>query len=305
MSRPSSPLNAAGAAYLEALQERFRDDPASVDVSWRAVFQILDELGAVAPALSASGGPASGPLSLRHEDIRQRGHAAAALDPLGRAAPSARPASGDAETTRLRRLYQGTLTLETAHIDDPALRSWLRDAYEGAAAAPPAEARRRALSLLSAAEEFERLLGTRYPTKKRFGAEGMETLIPLLDRILAAAAAAGVTEVQVGTMHRGRLSLMANVLGKPLVELFAGIKGMHPFQADPPVPADVPYHMGVESSLSFGEGTMALTLSPNPSHLEAINPVILGRARARQDCSASRAARRAGCCACCCTPTPA
>ncbi|WP_377811377.1 2-oxoglutarate dehydrogenase E1 component (plasmid) [Azospirillum sp. A29] len=283
MSRPSSPLNAAGAAYLEALQERFRDDPASVDVSWRAVFQILDELGAVAPDLSASGGPASGPLSLQHEEIRQRGHAAAALDPLGRAAPPAGPASGDAETMRLRRLYQGTLTLETAHIDDPALRSWLRDAYEGAADVPSAEARRRALSLLSAAEEFERLLGTRYPTKKRFGAEGMETLIPLLDRILAAAAAAGVTEVQVGTMHRGRLSLMANVLGKPLVELFAGIKGMHPFQADPPVPADVPYHMGVESSLSFGDGTMALTLSPNPSHLEAINPVTLGRARARQD----------------------
>ncbi|MGA1857749.1 2-oxoglutarate dehydrogenase E1 component [Azospirillum sp. 11R-A] len=288
MSRPSSPLNAAGAAYLEALQERFRDDPASVDVSWRAVFQILDELGAVAPdkmtsGASASGGPASGPLSLKHEDIRQRGHAAAALDPLGRASPPPGPASGDAETMRLRRLYQGTLTLETAHIDDPALRSWLRDAYEGAADVPPADVRRRALSLLSAAEEFERLLGTRYPTKKRFGAEGMETLIPLLDRILAAAAAAGVTEVQVGTMHRGRLSLMANVLGKPLVELFAGIKGMHPFQADPPVPADVPYHMGVESSLSFGDGTLALTLSPNPSHLEAINPVTLGRARARQD----------------------
>jgi len=288
MSRPSSPLNAAGAAYLEALQERFRDDPASVDVSWRAVFQILDELGAVAPDLGGSGGPASGEpatdrLLLQREEIRQRGHAAAALDPLGRTAPPADPASADAETIRLRRLYQGTLTLETAHIDDPALRSWLRDAYEGAAAAPPAEARRRALSLLSAAEEFERLLGTRYPTKKRFGAEGIETLIPLLDRILAAAAAAGVTEVQVGTMHRGRLSLMANVLGKPLVELFAGIKGMHPFQADPPVPADVPYHMGVESSLSFGDGTLALTLSPNPSHLEAINPVILGRARARQD----------------------
>ncbi|WP_372399484.1 2-oxoglutarate dehydrogenase E1 component [Azospirillum sp. HJ39] len=284
MSRLSSPLNAAGAAYLEALQERFRDDPASVDVSWRAVFQILDELGAVAPGAPAPGPAVAdpSPLLLRDE-IRQRGHAVAALDPLGRAASPAAPASEDAETARLRRLYQGTLTLETAHIDDPALRSWLREAYEGAGAVPPAEARRRALALLSAAEEFERLLGTRYPTKKRFGAEGIETLIPLLDRILAAAAAAGVTEVQVGTMHRGRLSLMANVLGKPLVELFAGIKGMHPFLADPPVPADVPYHMGVESSLSFGDRTLALTLSPNPSHLEAINPVIMGRARARQD----------------------
>nr|WP_144019410.1 thiamine pyrophosphate-dependent enzyme [Azospirillum baldaniorum] len=283
MSRPSSPLNAAGAAYLEALQERFREDPASVDVSWRAVFQILDELGAV-PAGAPVGGPAGDPtVPLRQEAIRQRGHAAAALDPLGRAAPPASSESEDAQTARLRRLYQGTLTLETAHIDDPALRSWLRDAYEGAETVPPAEARRRALALLTAAEEFERLLGVRYPTKKRFGAEGMETLIPLLDRILAAAAAAGVTEVQVGTMHRGRLSLMANALGKPLVELFAGIKGMHPFLADPPVPADVPYHMGVESNLSFGERSLALTLSPNPSHLEAINPVTLGRARARQD----------------------
>ncbi|MBP2315385.1 2-oxoglutarate dehydrogenase E1 component [Azospirillum soli] len=279
MSRLSSPLNAAGAAYLEALQERFREDPASVDVSWRAVFQILDELGAVPAGL-----PVADPsLPLLREEIRQRGHAAAALDPLGRAAPTAAVSPEDAETARLRRLYQGTLTLETAHIDDPALRSWLRDAYEGAEAVPPAEARRRALALLTAAEEFERLLAVRYPTKKRFGAEGMETLIPLLDRILASAAAAGVTEVQVGTMHRGRLSLMANVLGKPLVELFAGVKGMHPFLADPPVPADVPYHMGVESSLPFGERSLALTLSPNPSHLEAINPVTLGRARARQD----------------------
>ncbi len=279
MSRLSSPLNAAGAAYLEALQERFREDPASVDVSWRAVFQILDELGAAPIGLP----PAADPSHPLREEIRLRGHAAAALDPLDRPAPPLPPASEDAETGRLRRLYQGTLTLESAHIDDPSLRSWLRDAYEREEVAPPPEVRRRALALLTAAEEFERLLGVRYPTKKRFGAEGMETLIPLLDRILAAAAEAGVTEVQVGTMHRGRLSLMANVLGKPLIELFAGIKGMHPFQVDPPVPADVPYHMGVESSLSFGERTLALTLSPNPSHLEAINPVTLGRARARQD----------------------
>ncbi|SMH30090.1 2-oxoglutarate dehydrogenase E1 component [Azospirillum agricola] len=274
MSRLSSPLNAAGAAYLEALHERFRDDPASVDVSWRAVFQVLEELGA-----APSGGDPAAPA---REEIRQRGHLSADLDPLGRAPRSDAPAGGDAETARLRRLYQGTLTLETAHIDDPALRGWLRDAYERPDAASPA-ARQRALALLTAAEEFERLLGIRYPTKKRFGAEGMETLIPLLDRVLAAASAAGVDEVQVGTMHRGRLSLMANALGKPLVELFAGIKGMHPFQSDPPVPADVPYHMGVESQLTFGERSLALTLSPNPSHLEAINPVTLGRARARQD----------------------
>jgi len=268
MSRLSSPLNAAGAAYLDALHERYRDDPASVDVSWRAVFQVLDELGA---------DPAA---TLAHEEIRLRGHLSAALDPLG--GPAA-PAGEDAGTSRLRRLYQGTLTLETAHIDDAGLRAWLRDAYESADAAPSAEARRRALALLTAAEEFERLLGLRYPTKKRFGAEGIETLIPLLDRILGAACAAGVTEVQVGTMHRGRLSLMANVLGKPLVELFAGIKGLHPFQTDPPVPADVPYHMGVEATLPFGDQSLRLTLSPNPSHLEAINPVTLGRTRARQD----------------------
>ncbi|MCG5238616.1 2-oxoglutarate dehydrogenase E1 component [Azospirillum doebereinerae] len=283
MSRLSSPLNAAGAAYLEALHERYREDPDQVDVSWRTVFQVLDELGAPSsPAGWAD--PSADPAALLREAIRERGHLSADLDPLRRAPPPPTPAGEDAETARLRRLYEGTLTLETAHIDDADLRAWLRDAYESTdATTPPPDARQRAFALLTAAEEFERLLGVRYPTKKRFGAEGMETLIPLLDRILGSAAAAGVTEVQVGTMHRGRLSLMANVLGKPLVELFAGIKGMHPFLSDPPVPADVPYHMGIDGTLTFGERTLALTLSPNPSHLEAINPVTLGRARARQD----------------------
>jgi 2-oxoglutarate dehydrogenase E1 component len=278
MHRPSSPLDAVGATYLEALHERYREDPASVDTSWRTVFQVLDELGA--PSTSAS---ACDPAARTRDEIRARGHLAADLDPLGRRPRPMVPAGEDEETARLRRLYQGTLALESAHIDDASLRAWLYDAFEGGAGEPAPEARRRAFDLLGAAEEFERLLALRYPTKKRFGAEGAETLIPLLDRILHSAVAAGVTEVQVGTMHRGRLSLMANVLGKPLVELFAGIKGMHPFLSDPPVPADVPYHMGVEATLSFGGRPLSLTLSPNPSHLEAINPVVLGRARARQD----------------------
>ena len=153
MPRLSSPLDAAGAADLEALHERYREDPDSVDVSWRTVFQVLDELGAH-PAPLGPGIPSE-------EEIRARGHLAADLDPLGRTPRPGPPEGEDARTARLRRLYQGTLALETAHIDDAALRAWLHGAFESVDLVPPAEARRRACDLRAAAEAFEKLLALR------------------------------------------------------------------------------------------------------------------------------------------------
>jgi 2-oxoglutarate dehydrogenase E1 component len=142
---------------------------------------------------------------------------------------------------------------------------------------------RETLRGLVEADEFERFLGRKFPTKKRFGAEGAEAVVPMLRRLLAQAAATGVTHVVIGSMHRGRLNLMATVLGKSTLRMLAEIKGMHPFAADLPRAGDVPYHLGVETTLTFGGRALRVSLLPNPSHLEAIDPVALGRARALQD----------------------
>ncbi|MFI5015454.1 MAG: 2-oxoglutarate dehydrogenase E1 component [Hyphomicrobiales bacterium] len=304
MRRLSSPLAAASPDYLEGLQALFRSDPGAVDPGWRAVFRLMDEL-------SASESPSNGAARRQEPDrgrmleaYRSHGHLLAALDPLappdavgGAAAAAARrlrdallaracdgaPSKPLPAEEELHRLYAGTLALETAHIDDPAVRDWLVDAFESLAPVPPPEQRRLALDLLIAAEEFERFLAVKWPTKKRFGAEGAETLIPLVARIIDEAAARGVTDIVVAPMHRGRLSLMGNVFGEPLVDLLAKFKGVHPFPLDGSVAADMPYHLGIETTVATPSGPVAIAVAPNPSHLEAVNPVALGRVRARQE----------------------
>ena len=284
----TSPLSGAEAGYLEALQRQYRNDPQSVDPGWRIVFQTIDEVEDATGAHS----------SLVAKAIRERGHLVARLDPLERADAArarraregalsqsdiAERASWSAEALRrLESLYCGTLTIETSHIDDVALRLWCHEAFESLAPIPSPEARRQALGMLLKAEEFERFLSAKFPTKKRFGIEGAEALLALLDRVLADAASQGVTDVLIGSMHRGRLNLMANVLDMPPSELLGLIAGAHPYNdgADRRT-ADVPYHLGV--TRKYGPLGMNVTLLPNPSHLEAIDPVLLGRTRARQD----------------------
>ncbi|WP_426956401.1 2-oxoglutarate dehydrogenase E1 component [Muricoccus radiodurans] len=289
MSVRSSPLLAMGIGNLEDLQRRYRDDPGSVDVSWRLLFEVLDEIGDGTFRPSPVDGTAAAEVLLS-EAIRARGHRIAALDPLadthaapdpGRLREHVPTTSGDPE--RLAALYGGSLTVETAHIDDPTARAWLRAEFERTQ--PPngvADPRQMLQSLLEA-DEFERFLSVKHPTKKRFGAEGAEAIVPLLRRLLSQAAASGVTHVVIGTMHRGRLSIMANVLGKSLVAMMREIKGGHPFPADTPRAADVPYHLGLETTLDLDGHPLRISLLANPSHLEAVNPLVLGRARALQD----------------------
>ncbi len=268
-----SPFLSASTPYLDNLQDRHRTEPGSLSRDLRRIFSAMEELD------RRDAGNTAG--SLADEEIRARGHLVADLDPLHRTQGTDR--DGRKPRDRLRELYCGPLSLETAHIDDRDRRSLLRAAFEARPALPAPAARQRAFDLLVAAEEFEALLGTRYPTKKRFGIEGGEALIPLVDRLLQQAAAAAIEEVHVGTMHRGRLNLMANVFGVPLPRLFATFTGSHPFATDMPVPADVPYHLGHAGELRYGGRLLRLVLSPNPSHLEAVNPVVLGRARAAGD----------------------
>ncbi|WP_424139420.1 2-oxoglutarate dehydrogenase E1 component [Roseomonas chloroacetimidivorans] len=278
-----------GAASLEALQRQFRLDPASVDPGWRVLFEVLEE---VEPVSGLANRPVAGDAVTARlaEAVRARGHLHAWVCPLAQeqsplvsrlkeSEPPAQPLPPEA----LERLYGGTLTVETAHIDAADARAWLLWQFEAGAGNSGPEEKRAVLGGLIAADEFERFLGVKYPTKKRFGAEGAEAVVPLLRRLLEQAAASGVTHVVIGTMHRGRLNLMANVLGKDLTRMLAEIKGMHPFSPGSDRAGDVPYHLGLETSLEIGGRQLRVTLLANPSHLEAVDPLVLGRARALQE----------------------
>ncbi|WP_431280773.1 2-oxoglutarate dehydrogenase E1 component [Humitalea sp. 24SJ18S-53] len=258
----SSPLSGISLQYLDAMQAAFDRDPGSVEPGWRVIFQVLAEMDARRPADTGA-------------EWRDRGHLTASLDPL---APGATPPADP-----IQALYTGTLAVESAHIDDAARSAWLRAAVEQDAGLPAPAAPMAVLAELIEAEEFENFLGRKFPTKKRFGAEGAEALIPLLRRVLANAAAQGVTRAVIGTMHRGRLSIVANVLGRSLARMIGEVKGAHPFPADAPRAGDVPYHLGLEADLILDGHPIRVTLLSNPSHLEAVDPLVLGRARAAQD----------------------
>ncbi len=292
MSNRSSPLGAVSIGYVESLYETFRTDPDRLDESWRCLFGVLDLVG------DTTGMDVLAELAARRVEVapddrvaelfRSRGHLLAGLNPLvpdaqdlaAIASHASRPAlAPDAMAAR----YAGTLAVETAHIDDPTLRNWLVERWETGDDQTTAEAQRAALEGLLRADEFERFLGRKFPTKKRFGVEGAEAVVPLLRHVLRHAAAAGVTHVVVGTMHRGRLNILANVFGRPLAQLLAEIKGAHPFPNDAARPADVPYHLGHRGSVDTGAGVVDVTLLANPSHLEAVDPVVLGSARAVQE----------------------
>ena len=282
----SSPITAAPVAYYEAIYDAWRADPQSVEPSWRVLFELAHELADVAPG--ARDAQAMG--RLINEFVRDRGHLFADLDPLahGRSDPLRSTESGSlggADATLLG-LYCNGLALESAHIDDVAIRDGARALFEARPPRPDAAARRRALDLLAQGEAFDGVLAVRYPTKKRFGSEGADAIAPLLDRILHAAARDGVKQVVIGSMHRGRLSLLANVLRKPLEDLYFEIVGGYTL-AETDLPGDVPYHLGYEGRITFDDAALDVCLAANPSHLEAVDPVAIGRARARQDKAAA------------------
>ena len=280
----SSPLSALSPAYIDFLRATYDRDPGALDQSWRTLFEMLDEI----EAHSSSGQSGS---TLLAEALRNRGHLLANLDPLGTATPAddivALPSALDGP--ELKRVYCGTLAVETAHIDLPELRDWLCRAVEAPVLPVSPEGRIGMLHALIEAEEFEAFLGRKFPTKKRFGLEGAETLLPLLRRVLEQAAAAGVEHAVIGTMHRGRLNIMANLLRRPLSRLIAEMQGRHPFPADAPRAGDVPYHLGTETVLALDGRALRVTLLSNPSHLEAVDPVVLGHARALQELQADGA----------------
>ncbi len=186
----------------------------------------------------------------------------------------------------LQRAYCGKVGIEYRHIQSKEEKLWIREEIRRELVQPeplPAEIKKRLLWKLISAEQFERFLHTKYLGQKRFSLEGTETIIPLLDQLIDGAASRGVEDLKLGMAHRGRLNVLANVLGNFCERIFASFEGsVHPsFPADE---GDVKYHQGAVGERETADGRkVKLTLSPNPSHLEAVDPVVEGMARATQD----------------------
>ncbi len=354
-------LYGGNAGFVEDLQARWINDPASVEPSWAAFFATLSDApdavrrSAEPPSWAPHGVPAARPewlsaidglwpaveakLKARIEAVqpaatpdevrartldslraimmirmyRVRGHLRANLDPLGIAVPAGDvseldPASyGFAEsdydrpifldfvlgletgTMReilaiVRRTYCGNVGLQYMHISDPAEKAWLQRRIEGKdkEITFTPEGKIAILKKLIEAEGFERFLAKRYPGAKRFGIDGGEAMVPAMEQIIKRGGALGVKDIVVGMPHRGRLNVLAAVMAKPYRVIFHEFQGGSDLPEDIEGSGDVKYHLGASSDREFDGNTVHLSLTANPSHLEAVNPVVLGKARAKQ-----------------------
>ncbi|GAC1553092.1 MAG: 2-oxoglutarate dehydrogenase E1 component [Beijerinckiaceae bacterium] len=305
---------AVSAEYIVDLYHRYIRDPKSVDPSW---FPYFEELWGRGPVIGK--GPEAalevGAAALVAA-YRLHGHMAATLDPLGlwyREAPREldpafhgiaairmdseisgdtaarfRAATPRALLARLIKIYSGTIGFQCGHMDDDDAREWFYAAAESGRGSPSAAERRSAAYDVIAATQFEHFFSRRFLAKKRFGADGAESMVAWLNALLARSASNGVRDVVIGGTARGRLNVMANVVSKPLTALLHEFKGRSPFPSDVKASGDVPYHFGHVGERNFGDATISLTYCHNPSHLEAIDGVAAGRVRARQDAQADQ-----------------
>ena len=244
---------------------------------------------------------------------RIRGHLAADLDPLNMRDesnhPELDPASygfSEADLDRpifldnvlglthasmrqitdiLKRTYCGTFALQYMHISNPEEASWLKERIEGYGKeiAFTREGRRAILNKLVEAEGYEKFLHVKYMGTKRFGLDGGEALIPAMEQIFKRGGQLGVKDIVIGMPHRGRLNILANVLAKPYRAIFNEFQGGSFKPEDVDGSGDVKYHLGASSDRTFDGNTVHVSLTANPSHLEAVNPVVLGKVRAKQD----------------------
>src|SRR6266496_832381 len=316
------------AGYVLELYERYRQNPASVDVGTRAIFDtwpsesqlvaVQEVTAEIAPVEVFKIVAAS---DLVHA-IRSRGHLGAHLDPLC-SEPLGDPAlltethgindedlaqlppdvvgGHSAEGTRnaleaianLRAMYSGTISYEFDQVKSPLERGWLRDAVGLQLYRMPSNPafQRNLLKRLTQVEVFERYLHQTYPGQKRFSLEGTDVLVPMLDEIIKAAIDGGTSEVIIGMAHRGRLNVLAHVLEKPYAAILSEFGHMKQEEGVPLTDSfgfgytgDVKYHLGAETILEEGATVdPKITLSPNPSHLEFVNPVVEGMTRASQE----------------------
>jgi 2-oxoglutarate dehydrogenase E1 component len=307
--------NRANLDLIEDYYKRWLADPASIEGSWRLFFEGYD-LGADGRARleSAADGDtirAQAAVTRLVDAYREYGHYLADLDPL-KLSPRrdshqflelspfglteadldrvfyTKLDGGGFRTLReliaiLRQTYCRTVGVEFMHIRDRAVRQWLLDRMEPVRNRPKLdlEAKQRIIYKLNAAELFETFLHKNYAGQKRFSLEGGEMLIPLLDTVIERSGAKGVREIVLGMPHRGRLNVLVNILNKPYGMVFNEFEGNVPQTVAGD--GDVKYHLGFSADYVTAENrTIHLSLTPNPSHLEAVNPVVEGRMRAKQ-----------------------
>ncbi len=349
----SSFLGGADPAVIEQLHAQYLRDPASVDPSWRRIFEGEDAgtisrpvetreendqaLGLPEPRPTVGPPAASGdtddPVQAETIDsiralmmiraYRVRGHLIASLDPLGlegeRHHPELDPRSyGFSETDYdrpiyvdgvlglrhatlrevlaiLKQTYCARIGVEFMHIQYPDRKAWVQRMMEG-------ERNRQSLSRgekteilrhLHEAEGFERFLDVKYAGAKRFSLEGSESVIPALEAVIAQAARQGVEEIVIGMAHRGRLNVLTSIMGKSYAAVFSEFQGGVTAAGDVQGSGDVKYHLGASADRVLEDGhSLHISLTPNPSHLEAVNPVVLGKVRAKQAMRGDKARER-------------
>jgi 2-oxoglutarate dehydrogenase E1 component len=214
-------------------------------------------------------------------NYRQFGYLEGDLDPLGYLEPRPTPElEQDGEYAReARAIYSSTIGVEINHLYRPDRRNWI---FEQMESEPPQEDQARILDLLIRADIFEQVMQQRYLGSKRFSLEGMTSLIPLVDEVLDTASRNGAIELVMGMSHRGRLNVIAHVAQRPPEEIFAGFEDVDPRSVLGS--GDVKYHMGATGEyVTRSGGKVHIHLVSNPSHLEAVDPVTVGRTRAKQD----------------------
>lgn len=315
---PGAPpaVSAFNDGYVAEQFERYTRDPASVDESWRQYFRVAERLlGAARPAAAESPGESAryskyaSARALIHA-IRSYGHLAVPLDPLGtpprgaeeltleyhgltdadlRAMPGAALGFDQLPTAldvveRLRLRYCSRIGYEYTHLSDSDEREWFRAVLRAQELTRPltADEKIAVLRRLSEVEGLERFLGRAYVSAKRFSLEGTDVLVPMLDLAIEESARAGTRLVAIGMAHRGRLNVLTHILGKPYAKLFAEFEGRHAVAATDSGTGDVKYHLGLRGSRQAGGRHVDLVLVPNPSHLEFVNAVVTGFARAGQ-----------------------
>src|SRR5579872_666247 len=290
----------------------------AIDGLWPAVGAKLEtKISAAQPAASPDEVRARTLDSLRAimmiRAYRMRGHLKANLDPLGLAvtqgdASELDPATygfADADFDRpifldyvlgletasvreilsiLKRTYCGNVGVQYMHITDPAEKAWLQQRIEGRdkEIAFTREGKVAILKKLIETEGFEKFLHKRFPGTKRFGLDGAESMVPALEQIIKRGGALGMRDIIIGMPHRGRLNVLAAVMAKPYQVIFHEFQGGSSLPSDIEGSGDVKYHLGASSDRAFDNNRVHLSLTANPSHLEIVNPVVLGKARAKQ-----------------------
>jgi 2-oxoglutarate dehydrogenase E1 component len=311
----ASAINALNAEFLEALHRQFLQDPTTLSPEWR---QVLADQGIISPVSAPGVTTSAAPEGAARDSVRAlmlirayrvRGHLLANLDPLGLTKPDYypeldprtygfdvqdydRPIFMDGQLgfhtatlgqilEVLKRTYCGSIGVEFMHMQEDAQRLWVQERIENFHRERlfSVERQQQILATLTQAEAFERFLHVKYQGAKRFGVDGGEAMLVGLETMLIAAARLGAEEVILGMAHRGRLNVICNIVGKPFATIIHEFEGKSKRTLGS---GDVKYHLGTSNDREINGKQVHVSLTANPSHLEAVDPVLMGKVRAKQ-----------------------